>query len=47
MLAAGGEPLTVVDDNDKVVGLATLELLGGVLGNGGGSPGRGARWEHA
>jgi osmoprotectant transport system ATP-binding protein len=35
LLAAGGEPLTVVDDRDDVVGLATLELLGGVLADGG------------
>jgi len=33
-LAAGGKPITVVDDGDKVVGLATLELLGGLLGEG-------------
>ena len=32
LLAAGGEPLTVIDEHDEVVGLATLELLGGVLG---------------
>ncbi|HEX8977492.1 MAG TPA: ATP-binding cassette domain-containing protein [Solirubrobacteraceae bacterium] len=35
LLAAGGEPLTVVDDDDHVVGLATMELLGRVLGDGG------------
>jgi osmoprotectant transport system ATP-binding protein len=35
LLAGGGEPLTVVDDNDQVVGLATLELLGGVFADGG------------
>jgi osmoprotectant transport system ATP-binding protein len=35
MLAAGGEPLTVVDDQDHVVGLTTMEQLGGVLGDGG------------
>ncbi len=34
LLAGGGAPLTVVDDQDEVVGLATLELLGGLLGNG-------------
>jgi hypothetical protein len=34
LLAAGGAPLTVVDDKDHVAGLATLELLGGLLGNG-------------
>jgi len=32
LLAAGGEPLTVVDADDQVVGLATLELIGGLLG---------------
>jgi osmoprotectant transport system ATP-binding protein len=35
LLASGGAPLTVVDDHDDVVGLATLELLGGVLADGG------------
>jgi osmoprotectant transport system ATP-binding protein len=35
LLASGGETLTVIDDSDKVVGLATLELLGGLLGNDG------------
>jgi osmoprotectant transport system ATP-binding protein len=35
ILATGGEPLTVVDEHDHVVGLATLELLGGVLADGG------------
>jgi osmoprotectant transport system ATP-binding protein len=34
LMAAGGEALTVVDDDDKVVGLATIEQLGSVLGNG-------------
>jgi hypothetical protein len=34
LLAAGGAPLTVVDEHDHVAGLATLELLGGLLGNG-------------
>ncbi len=34
VLAAGGEPLTVVDDHDTVVGIATLELIGSILGNG-------------
>jgi osmoprotectant transport system ATP-binding protein len=34
LMAAGGEPLTVVDDDEKVVGLATIEQLGSVLGNG-------------
>ena len=35
LLAAGGEQLTVVDERGEVVGLATLELLGGVLRDGG------------
>ncbi|MEO6857740.1 MAG: ABC transporter ATP-binding protein [Solirubrobacteraceae bacterium] len=35
LLAAGGEQLTVVDDQGEVVGLATLELLGGVFREGG------------
>jgi osmoprotectant transport system ATP-binding protein len=34
LLSAGGAPLTVVDEHDHVAGLATLELLGGLLGNG-------------
>jgi osmoprotectant transport system ATP-binding protein len=34
LLAHGGQALTVVDDHDQVVGLATLELLGGLLGDG-------------
>ena len=34
VLAAGGRPLTVVDDHDNVAGIVTLELLGGLLGNG-------------
>ncbi|MGO9751328.1 MAG: ABC transporter ATP-binding protein [Solirubrobacteraceae bacterium] len=34
LLAAGGSTLTVLDDRDQVVGLATLELLGGLLANG-------------
>ncbi|MGO9902153.1 MAG: ABC transporter ATP-binding protein [Solirubrobacteraceae bacterium] len=37
LLAAGGTMLTVVDDRDEVVGLATLELLGGLLGDGNGA----------
>ncbi len=32
LLAAGGRPLTVVDEHDEVAGLVTLELLGSVLG---------------
>jgi osmoprotectant transport system ATP-binding protein len=42
LLAAGGRPLTVVDEHDRVAGIVTLELLGGLLGNGalaGGAPG--------
>jgi osmoprotectant transport system ATP-binding protein len=35
LLAAGGRPLTVVDEDDHVSGLVTLELLGGVLTDGG------------
>jgi osmoprotectant transport system ATP-binding protein len=35
LLAVGGSPLTVVDDEDRVQGIVTLELLGGLLGNGG------------
>jgi osmoprotectant transport system ATP-binding protein len=34
LLAAGGRPLTVVDEHDQVAGIVTLELLGGLLGNG-------------
>jgi osmoprotectant transport system ATP-binding protein len=34
MLTAGGQPLTVVDGDGQVVGLATLELLGGLLADG-------------
>jgi osmoprotectant transport system ATP-binding protein len=34
LMAAGGEPLTVVDDDEKVVGLATIEQLGSVLAAG-------------
>jgi osmoprotectant transport system ATP-binding protein len=36
ILAAGGKPLTVVDDQDDVAGLVTLELVGGLLGQDGG-----------
>jgi hypothetical protein len=32
ILTAGGSPLTVVDDQDGVAGLVTLELIGGLLG---------------
>jgi osmoprotectant transport system ATP-binding protein len=32
ILTAGGQPLTVVDDEDRVAGLVTLELVGGLLG---------------
>ncbi len=34
VLASGGLPLTVVDDHDRVAGVVTLELLGGLLRNG-------------
>ncbi|HEX3803026.1 MAG TPA: ABC transporter ATP-binding protein [Solirubrobacteraceae bacterium] len=34
VLAAGGEPLTVVDDHGDVLGLATLETIGHVFKNG-------------
>jgi osmoprotectant transport system ATP-binding protein len=34
LLAGGGRPLTVVDERDHVAGIVTLELLGGLLGNG-------------
>jgi hypothetical protein len=34
VLASGGQPLTVVDERDRVAGIVTLELLGGVLRNG-------------
>ena len=34
VLAAGGQPLTVVNTENQVVGLATLELLGGLLADG-------------
>jgi len=33
VLAAGGRPQAVVDDNGKVEGLVTLELVGGLLGS--------------
>jgi osmoprotectant transport system ATP-binding protein len=35
ILTAGGEPLTVVDDDDHVAGLVTLDLVGGLLGKDG------------
>src|SRR5437764_7570317 len=35
LLQAGGRPLTVVDERDRVAGIVTLELLGGLLGGGG------------
>jgi osmoprotectant transport system ATP-binding protein len=35
LLAAGGEPLTVVDGDAEVRGLITLEFVGGLLGEGG------------
>jgi osmoprotectant transport system ATP-binding protein len=34
LLAGGGAPLTVVDERDEVAGIVTLELLGGLLGDG-------------
>ncbi len=34
VLASGGRPLTVLDNHDKVAGVVTLELLGGLLRNG-------------
>ncbi len=34
LLAGGGAPLTVVDAGGHVAGVVTLELLGGLLGNG-------------
>ena len=34
VLAGGGSPLRVMDENDNVAGVVTLELLGGLLGNG-------------
>ncbi|HEY5317425.1 MAG TPA: ABC transporter ATP-binding protein [Solirubrobacteraceae bacterium] len=43
ILTSGGRPLTVIDDDDDVAGLVTLELVGGLLGqdgalaNGGGA----------
>ncbi|HWF34858.1 MAG TPA: ABC transporter ATP-binding protein [Solirubrobacteraceae bacterium] len=35
ILTAGGQPLTVVDDDDHIAGLVTLELVGGLLGKDG------------
>lgn len=35
ILTAGGRPLTVVDDGGQVVGLVTLDLVGGLLGEDG------------
>jgi osmoprotectant transport system ATP-binding protein len=34
VLASGGQPLAVVDSEDRVTGVVTLELLGGLLRNG-------------
>jgi osmoprotectant transport system ATP-binding protein len=34
LIAGGGSPLTVVDVEEQVAGIVTLELLGGVLGDG-------------
>ena len=41
LLAAGGQPLTVVDEHDDVAGMVTLELLGGVFADGGLGAGEG------
>ncbi len=41
MLAAGGTPLGVVDEHGTVVGLATLELIGGLFAERGAAFGRG------
>jgi osmoprotectant transport system ATP-binding protein len=35
MLAAGGAPLTVLDDHKRVAGMVTLQFLGGLLADGG------------
>ena len=35
LIAGGGSPLTVVDGEERIAGIVTLELLGGVLANGG------------
>ena len=35
MLTNGGAPLTVIDGDQQVAGLVTLELVGGLLGDGG------------
>jgi osmoprotectant transport system ATP-binding protein len=47
LLAAGGTTLTVVDEQDRVAGLVTLDLLGGLLASGaladGGSREHGSR----
>ena len=46
VLAAGGAPLTVVDDDGAVVGIATLELIGSLFGPGAsvdGAPGQSER----
>jgi osmoprotectant transport system ATP-binding protein len=42
MLAAGGGPMTVVDDADRVAGLVTIELVGGVLADARPGPAAGA-----
>jgi osmoprotectant transport system ATP-binding protein len=34
LLAEGGAPIAVVDQDNRVTGIVTLELLGGLLGNG-------------
>jgi osmoprotectant transport system ATP-binding protein len=40
LLAAGGRPLTVVDDGDRVAGLVTIDLIGGVLAEAASPPDR-------
>ncbi len=43
MLAAGGAPLRVVDDDDQPAGVLTLELVGGLLGSENSDSGHAAR----
>ena len=38
VLAAGGQPLGVTDEHGALVGIATLELIGGLFGSGSGLP---------
>jgi CBS domain-containing protein len=35
LISLGGRPLTVINDRGDVAGIVTLELLGGVLSDGG------------